>query len=350
MGDLPEIEIERELARPIDFAALKRDGIPPIRWIAQPYLVEQELNLWIGDGFTAKSMLALDTAIGLAAGSTILFGSQVARAYRVLYMDEDGGLAQTSRRVLQLAKGRGLWDDEAMFANLSVFTQVGFSLGGVKSIKNLREHLDYYKPEILILDALRAFHAYDENQSDAMAHLMRRVIRPLIEQHGLSSIIMLHHTAKDTPGFRGKSASAASRGSTEIRNAPDITLHLVRIRNVPTVAMEKARNLSEADRPGPMSFRIKDLGGPDDGIVVEIVEDRDRLTKVGLAKADILGFLASNPGSEYCNADMERLLPGVIKGIYSKATAFSALRSMVGTELFSRVEPTGKKRVVYRLV
>jgi len=345
-------EPEPELAKPIDFAALKRDGIPAIRWIAQPYLVDQELNLWIGDGFTAKSMLALDTAIGLASGTTILFGSPVARPYRVLFMDEDGGLAQTSRRVLQLAKGRGMWDDEGMWANLSVFTQAGFSLGSVKSIKNLEEHLDFYKPEVLILDALRAFHGYDENQSDAMAHLMRKVIRPLIAKHGLASIIMLHHTAKDTPGMRGKSATAASRGSTEIRNAPDITLHLVRIRDVPTVSMEKARNLSESDRPGPMSFRIKDLAGPDDGIVVEIVEDKDRLTKLGMAKAEIMAIFLANPSAEHTHATLEPMLAGAKSGKYSKATAFSALRAMVGVELFSRVAGggRGKNTVLYRLL
>lgn len=351
MTGIPQAdEPELDLAIPIDFAELKRTGIPPIRWLARPYLVEQELNLWIGDGYTAKSMLALDTAIGLASGTSVLFDSPVARPYRVLFMDEDSGPAQTARRVLQLAKGRGLYDDPTLWANLSMFVQAGFSLGSAKSIANLRKHLDHYQPEILILDALRAFHGYDENKSDEMAHLMRRVIRPLIPAHNLLSIIMLHHTAKEAPGSRGKSASAASRGSTEIRNAPDITLHLVRIRDVPTVTMEKARNLSSADRPQAISFNVMDLGGPDDGIVIKTILPVDRLKKSDKAKRDILAVFAMDPAIEHTHASLEAALSEIPGRDYSTATVFLVLKAMVGEELFSRVETTGKKQVVYRLI
>jgi RecA-family ATPase len=325
-----------------------RNGIPPVKWLAKPYLVEQELNLWIGDGYTAKSMLALDTAIGLASGNTVLFGSPVSRPYRVLFMDEDSGPAQTSRRVLQLAKGRGLCEDATLWANLTVYVQNGFSLGSAKALKELEEYLKFYKPEVLILDALRAFHGFDENKSDEMALLMRKIIRPLIVRHSLLSIIMLHHTAKDTPGRHGaKSASAASRGSTEIRNAPDVTLHLVRIRDVPTVTMEKARNLSSKDRAGVTSFDIKDLGGDQDGIIIQTIRPEDRLKKSDKAKRDILTVFASDPGLDHTQATLERALTAIPGRDYSSATAYTVLKGMVGYELTSRVE---KGQVYYRTI
>lgn len=344
VADEPEIE----LPIPLDFAELRRNGIPPTPWIAEPYLVEQEMNLWIGDGFTGKSMLALDVAVGLASGTEILFGAKVSRPYRVMIMDEDGGPLHTGGRIIRLAEGRNVIDQPELFQNLTVFVQNGLNVASKDSRDKIHAILDKYKPEILILDALRAFHTANENNSDEMAILMRHIIRPLAKRHGILATILLHHTSKDIPGQAGRSTTSASRGSTEIRNAPDIILHLTRVKGFATLAMEKARNLSEHDRPGPVSFEVVDT--PNRGLLIKQVEEARILSKVGKAKVEIEVAFRANPMSEFTHADLVSRLPGVKKREFAAQTVHNALIQLDGSFLVSRKDPGHVNRVLYRMV
>src|SRR5258706_8422254 len=108
--------------QPLDLVALQRNGIPPIPWIVKPYLVTGELHLLLGDGQVGKSFLMQDTAVGLATGQPVLVGCGVDRPYRVLYFDDDGSRAQMVRRILAIAKARGIVFDPALADRLVIYS------------------------------------------------------------------------------------------------------------------------------------------------------------------------------------------------------------------------------------
>ena len=108
--------------KPIDLVQLEKEGVPPVQWLAEPYLVEGEIHLLIGDGATGKTFLTLDTALGLAAGRPIFVDCSPVRSCRVLFIDEDGSEAQVSRRLCALAKGRGIPLDGEIADRLVVYS------------------------------------------------------------------------------------------------------------------------------------------------------------------------------------------------------------------------------------
>lgn len=312
-----------ELPTPLDLAGIHANGVPPVQWIAEPYLVEQEIVLWIGDGYTGKSMVALDMAVGLAGGLPVILGSKPSRPYRVMVLDEDGGTIQTGRRLVQLVKGRLLDDPAPIFSNLKVFCQNGLRVDSSLALKQVDSLFAQYQPEIVVFDALRAFHGYSENNSDEMAKLMRHILRPLLRKHSVLNMILLHHTSKDMPGVARRSTSAASRGSTEIRNAADLVIHFTRQKGVATVAVEKARNVPDDERPGPQGFTIVDT---DNGGIMVQPTDTAGLSKMETAKRDICRLVGE---AEIQFSELFEGLIGLRKGLYGRRTAINALDILV---------------------
>ena len=326
---------------PLDLRRAEKEGIPPVAWVAEPYLVEGELHLIVGDGATGKTFLALDTALGLAAGQQIFVDCAVSRPYRVLYVDEDGSPAQALKRILALAKGRGISFDEALSERIKIFSSQGLSLQEEAGRKRLTAAIASTKPEIVFLDTLRAMHNGNENDSEHMAWILRNVLRRSAQKHRFA-MIALHHTSKPSPDpwNRGASRSAAqaTRGSGEIRNGVDTLLYIETRRGVSTLVMDKTRNLEDADKPDPFPFQIRPVD--DDGLQLVRVDQSNgsRQPKLEAARKDLESALSEDSTEELRNKDLLGRLPKLGVRSYGEKTARTALRKLVDEGVFLRRE------------
>lgn len=76
------------------------------RYLVRPMILENQINVWYGDGGTGKGMLALFLAVGLATGRATI--SDLTPQGRVLYLDWETDREETEDRIHRIARGMGL--------------------------------------------------------------------------------------------------------------------------------------------------------------------------------------------------------------------------------------------------
>jgi len=335
------------LPPPLDLAAIERDGIPEPKWIAEPYIAEGDLVVVVADGGSGKSFLALDMTIGLAQGKDVL-GRQPAGARTVLYIDEDSSIPQITRRLTALAAGRET-TFESLGGKVAIYSGVGFRIDEHEGRARLNMALARHRPQVLILDAFRAFHGRGEENNAEMAMLMRHVLRPLCNQFGVT-VILIHHTNKEseesaTKRKDARNAARATRGGTEIRNAADCLLYIERRAGKPTVYLDKTRWIEDADRPEPLNFRIRNVD--EHGAVKVDIIPLERQGKVAKAKEEVLAALPRD--GEMSTTELMNTLPGIAAGTYGRSTLLRGLE-LLGQDGAVAQRKEGKGTLWKRLV
>lgn len=84
------------------------DAIPTTRWLAEPLLLQGDLNMLFGAPGAGKGLLALALALSVQSGVNILGLPNLAGPQPVLYLDYEWSRAEASRRVRAIARGAGL--------------------------------------------------------------------------------------------------------------------------------------------------------------------------------------------------------------------------------------------------
>jgi hypothetical protein len=134
-----------------------------------------------------------------------------------MYLDEDGPEPDLINRILAFRAGRDLLKS-TLDGDLLIHPACGFSLESDEDVKRLG--VAGAGLDLIIWDALVAFHSQDENSADRMRHVMRSRLRPLMRTTGAAFAVIHHVPGPDQDGNdRDK-----PRGSTEIRNACDAVL------------------------------------------------------------------------------------------------------------------------------
>ncbi len=197
-----------------------------------------------------KSLLALNLVYDLASGLDPLSGLETAPK-RILYIEQEIGLYSLSRRMAQIA---GAADGGARAAalageNLHFHSGRGLMLSG----SEIRSVIGAAKPDIIVLDPLRKFHAFDENKSeDAL-----RVNQLIQSVQGESGVIIIHHAGKRKEG-RPALDFENLRGSSEFFADCDSALMLQRQPNGLTV-QPVLRHGPEPDQPWRFRFKTGTL-------------------------------------------------------------------------------------------
>lgn len=217
------------LLQPIDLSKL--DHAEPTRWLIEPILGRDALTLLVGEGGVCKSWLALDLAICLAAGLPTIFDSidrpslTDSLRVRILYLDEDGQVSETKRRLDRLIRGRSI-DRLSLIDFLKVVPSSGLRIDSESDFRLVKESCLHMQIDLIIIDALVAFHMQTENSNDAMRFVMRGLFRRLMRETG-AGILLLHHLAKPSSGevFPAPLIQRV-RGGGEVVNASDCALAL----------------------------------------------------------------------------------------------------------------------------
>jgi len=161
-----------------------------------------------GSAKAGKSFLAVQLARCIGAGEPFL-GIPTSKG-RVLYIQFELG-----PKVLQ---GRLIATGQA-YEDVYVGTSFSMMLDRAEGQDALRREIEAVQPEVLILDPLYKAMAGDENESSDMK-VVCNFLDTLIEDYKLS-ILLLHHTGKDT--------TRGGRGSSVLEGWVDSYIRMVKV-------------------------------------------------------------------------------------------------------------------------
>jgi Bifunctional DNA primase/polymerase, N-terminal/AAA domain/Primase C terminal 1 (PriCT-1) len=209
--------------RSVSLLDLQENPPLPVRWLVENLIPERSLCLLFGKPFGGKSLFALQLGLHAAGGITFLPSPDGSTAFkfprplRVLYLDEEMGLALIFKRTALMKSGprEQLRVPEAL-ARFRVLSRLGFRIDEPKSLEALRREIDDFpggRPDLLIVDTLRRVHAGEEKESDTMARLTATLIEEQ-ERAGFASLV-LHHSKKGAEDENGDWREAA-RGSGDL--------------------------------------------------------------------------------------------------------------------------------------
>jgi hypothetical protein len=225
LGDeLPEPESEF-VATWADDDAWDEAAIPQRPWIAPGYALRRAVTAVAGPGGAGKSMLVLAWSIALALNRP--HGRFVpGRPCRVMVYNVEDDRDEQRRRLSGALRYFNAQpsDLRGKLKRLGP-TQVGTLLDkervDTEAMKELKRHIEDFRPDVLFLDPFVELHSEEENDNGALRAVVA-TFRALAVHYDMA-VVLLHHTRKGAAGspgdpdiFRGASAtiSAARVGLT----------------------------------------------------------------------------------------------------------------------------------------
>ena len=206
-----------------------------------------------------KSFVGLEMAYSLATG-TPLFNAYmgevpiypVPKACRVLYVEQEIGYATLQERLHGRFKTRTMdgieWYIKSKDVTLKLDEAAGYAA--------LCAEIAQVAPDVVILDPLKEFHDRDENSSQEMGYILRRVNECIAQFN--TTFIIIHHSGIPNPMFP-RSGGYKMRGSSVLYGWCDSSLTL-ELLSEPSAAEQTMRmDFSLRHEKAPESIRIKRL-------------------------------------------------------------------------------------------
>ncbi len=187
--------------RLLDVARMAATEPPPVPWVVEGLVIQGCLTLLAGRAGEGKSLLAQALALAAAREHGGEVGGLAVERGRVLIVDAENGPDEIHRRVRAL----GVQQEDA--SRLTVAEADGFHLA--RDLDRLEALVAAVKPGLLVLDGFRSLWAEgDENDSSETSQVLGQ-LRDLTRRHRIGTIL-IHHSPRRGPTYRGSSAIAAS--------------------------------------------------------------------------------------------------------------------------------------------
>ncbi len=187
-----------------------------VTYLCKPWIPKEGVSIIGGAGGMGKSWLALDLSLALTLGEPWL--GYPTRQSKVLYLDEDGPEVRALARYKRLTKGRGVEVNDPRLVENFIFAPCqDLKIDIDIKLARIVVTISYHKPDLVIFDALVAFHSLPENESHNASRLMRGILGTLARE-AKASILVLHHHNKPDSRYPQK-ATSKLRGSTELINS-----------------------------------------------------------------------------------------------------------------------------------
>lgn len=175
-----------------------------------------EPMLITGHGGAGKSLLTLQVAMDLVHPQPPLFldSFKVNGQHKILFVQSENSILGIKRRLQIIRSGHAIPDD--VLSNRMVFLGIGNDIRATGDMMRsgfrdvIKEHIQRYETDILVLDPLISFHALNENSNDEMRRLLDSVSM-FCEENSVTPLL-IHHHGKNT----SESGSGGGRGASAI--------------------------------------------------------------------------------------------------------------------------------------
>ncbi len=199
---------------------LGAESPPPRRWLVESLWAERAVGILGGEPKCGKSLLALDLAVAVAAGTPSLRRFTVEQRGRVLLYAAEDALSVVRERLEGIATAAGT---SLGRLDLFVITAPTLRLDTETDRDRLEETVRQARPRLLVLDPFVRLHAIDENAAGEVAPLLGYLRR--LERTYATAVLLVHHVRKGAAKLRG---GQALRGSSELHAWGDSNLYLRR--------------------------------------------------------------------------------------------------------------------------
>lgn len=189
--------------------------------ITDGILAMGEKMLLVGPSESGKSYMLLQLALELATGGSF-FGRSIVRPFKTMLIQSEVMEGEYQARVRKMAPSFLDLDDKM----LGFLTTESMKLNDGEGLEAMREIVSAVKPDVLMLDPLRAFIRGDENGSDVGEDFFEAV-RLLQEAVHPFCLIMAHHVRKPSGDWNVESEGKyEARGSGIWTDRPSTVLKL----------------------------------------------------------------------------------------------------------------------------
>ena len=203
-------------------ADLKERTVKARQWLVPEMIPARNVTLFSGDGGTGKSLLALQLAVAVSAG-TLWAGRQVHKgsALMISAEDEDEELHRRIDDILR-AEGRG-YDDLASLTLRSLAGEDALlasddpvALTSTALFEELEERVQLDAPDLVVLDTLADFYPANENDRTKVRQFVG-LLRGLALRRNCAVVLLAHPSLTGLASGSGLSGSTAWHGSVRSR-------------------------------------------------------------------------------------------------------------------------------------
>jgi hypothetical protein len=252
------------------------------RFLIDDQLPENSLCLFFGKRQAYKSWLGLNMALRLATGTAWL-DKFICSEHRVLFIDEENGIAEMLRRIKKLLAGMKVenWPD-----NFALLSCENIRLDRADSLEAIKRLIEEYKFEVIFVDVLRRVHSFAEDKADDINLLYNSVLKPLATKYGISWVLLGHSRKTQSRGSEFDIMDEL-RGSSEFVNVADViffadteggrmkdqlVLRQAKMRRGPLVKPVLITITEDKEEEGePISFVFDKYLEEEEGLIGEIV-------------------------------------------------------------------------------
>ena len=213
-------------------ALIKHDEIlnlatEEIDWLVKDWIAKGDICMVVGKSNSYKTTCLMHMGLAIAKGEMV-FNKYDTKKSNVLYVNEEnhaGVIRNIYSRVyngLEIEKADGFFlaQEEALKLDVDKDT-------GVSDIRSLIDVIQENNIEVLILDTLRRFISFDENDATNMSKFYDR-LKYLRKACGNITIIVLHHSKKSPSNGGYCDPRDEARGSSDIIQSADSAIAIAR--------------------------------------------------------------------------------------------------------------------------
>lgn len=289
-GESPTVDFDEEIVPP--GAAPRVVVAPPPDVFMRPisellampevdpdWLVDQLFtvgsNGWVAaEPKVGKSWTVLELVYALSTGTAFLGKFSVKQPRRTLYIQEEDSLQRVLRRLKKLLKG-----DSARQAPSDYFLRwsirSGFKIDSHAWVEKLRQEIESFSAEVVVLDVFNRLHGGKENDQQEMTVILE-TLTLLTNRYGCSFIIV-HHNRKPQAGSDAR-ANQLMRGSGVLAGWSECSLYLRKGKEKHVlIVTPESKDAPELD---DFSITLRDLDNG--GIILDIggVSVSERTSKI----------------------------------------------------------------------
>jgi RecA-family ATPase len=199
-------------------------------YIVKPILTVGGTLLMSAPEKSMKTFLGLQLGLAIAGGEDFIGLPSDVAGKRVLYIDQEIGLAETKARMVYMAQ---VFNNDKVKVNFKIHTDNEIALSLDKQWKRgpeyseevpsqgllaLMQVLGDHQPEVVIIDPLRDSHSSEENSPTEMSKVMK-TLRFLKNKYKFT-LVLFHHMGrpKDDPRHapQGRGTNAVDAAATTI--------------------------------------------------------------------------------------------------------------------------------------
>ena len=203
-------------------------SVPPRAWLVKELVPQNTVTLFGGDGGTGKSLLALQLAAGVAAGSGWL-GKNVEPG-NAIYISAEDDEDELHRRLADILRSAGQGFEDV--ANLTLR-----SLAGEDALLAVEDHVRLVettlfkeldmragtdRPSLIVIDTLADVYPANENDRAKVRQFVG-ILRKLALRHSCAVMLLAH------PSLSGLNSGSGTSGSTAWNNSVRSRLYLSRV-------------------------------------------------------------------------------------------------------------------------